>query len=89
MGKQTAAPDARRSGKRHREANAVAARRKLRQGGHEVLTKVCAWCKMVNDGQGGWRPAGIDDACNPRDFTHGICPRCLERVRRDEIARLL
>src|SRR5215469_2048809 len=46
------------------------------------LLPICAWCKRVRDDEGYWdqveayfhKYAGID-------FTHGICPECLEKMR--------
>jgi hypothetical protein len=48
----------------------------------EGLLPVCAWCKRVRDDEEYWdrveayfqKHAGVD-------FTHGICPECLEKVR--------
>ncbi|HKW30941.1 MAG TPA: GAF domain-containing protein [Verrucomicrobiae bacterium] len=46
------------------------------------LLPICAWCKRVRDDEGYWdqveayfhKSAGVD-------FTHGICPECLEKMR--------
>ena len=46
------------------------------------LMPICAWCKRIRDDAGYWSQveayfhkfAGVD-------FTHGICPECLEKVR--------
>jgi GAF domain-containing protein len=46
------------------------------------LLPICAWCKRVRDDEGYWdqveaylhKHTGID-------FTHGICPECLEKMR--------
>jgi len=46
------------------------------------LLPICAWCKRVRDDEGYWdqveayfhKNAGVD-------FTHGICPECLEKMR--------
>jgi len=46
------------------------------------LLPICAWCKRVRDDKGYWdqveayfhKHTGVD-------FTHGICPECLEKVR--------
>jgi GAF domain-containing protein len=54
------------------------------------LLPVCAWCNRIRDDKGYWdeveaylhKYAGID-------FTHGICPECLEKVRPDERHRMI
>ncbi len=46
------------------------------------LLPICAWCKRVRDDEGYWdqveaylhKHTGVD-------FTHGICPECLEKMR--------
>ncbi|MGD0743918.1 MAG: GAF domain-containing protein [Verrucomicrobiota bacterium] len=46
------------------------------------LLPICAWCKRIRDDEGYWaqleayfhKSTGVD-------FTHGICPECLEKVR--------
>ena len=46
------------------------------------LLPICAWCKRVRDDEGYWdqvetyfhKSTGVD-------FTHGICPECLEKMR--------
>jgi GAF domain-containing protein len=48
----------------------------------QELLPICAWCKRIRDDAGYWSQveaylhkfAGVD-------FTHGICPECLEKVR--------
>jgi hypothetical protein len=55
----------------------AAARGALLQG----LLPMCAWCKAIRDDQGVW--TGLEDYIHSRtgaDFTHGICPTCLERI---------
>ena len=47
------------------------------------LLPVCAWCSKVRDESGGWQPMEVyirihSDA----NFSHGICPECLERFDR-------
>ena len=47
------------------------------------LLPICAWCKRVRDDSGYWTQVeayvrGHTDV----DFTHGICPECLEKERR-------
>ncbi len=51
---------------------------KLLQG----LLPICAWCKRIRDDEGYW--ARVDSYFHERagvDFTHSICPDCLERLR--------
>ena len=56
------------------------------------LLPICAWCKRVRDDEGYWdqveaylhKYTGID-------FTHGICPECLAKMRpkaRNDVQRL-
>jgi hypothetical protein len=48
----------------------------------QALLPICAWCKRIRDDEGYWdqveayfhKQTGVD-------FTHGICPECLEKVR--------
>jgi hypothetical protein len=45
------------------------------------LLPMCAWCKAIRDGHGQW--TGLEEyihAHTGADFTHGICPTCLERI---------
>ena len=48
---------------------------------HELLP-ICAWCKRIRDDQGYWKQveAYIHEHTGA-DFTHGICPECLEKQR--------
>ena len=53
------------------------------------LLKVCAWCLDINVGR--WLAAdhainrgGLLDLPRPRAVTHGICPACLEQVKRED-----
>jgi PAS domain S-box-containing protein len=48
------------------------------------LIPVCAWCKKVRDDEGYWE--SIEDYIrnhSDADFTHGICPSCLEAVEKE------
>jgi GAF domain-containing protein len=48
----------------------------------EGLLPICAWCKRIRDDQGYWNK--IESYLSSRtdaDFTHGICPECLEKAR--------
>lgn len=44
------------------------------------LLPICAWCKRIRDDQGYWKQveAYFSDQTGV-DFTHGICPDCLEK----------
>ena len=46
------------------------------------LLPICAWCKRIRDDQGYWSQveAYIREHTGA-DFTHGICPDCLEKQR--------
>jgi len=46
------------------------------------LLPICAWCKRIRDDQGYWSQveAYIHEHTGA-DFTHGICPECLEKNR--------
>jgi len=49
------------------------------------LLPVCAWCRRVRDDQGYWSELeAYVQQHTDADFTHGICPQCVERVWRDE-----
>ena len=45
------------------------------------ILPICAECKRIRDDQGGWR--GVEDYLRAREgaeFSHGICPDCLDRI---------
>jgi hypothetical protein len=43
------------------------------------LLPICAWCKRIRDDQGYWNQVeAYIRAHSDADFTHGICPKCLE-----------
>jgi hypothetical protein len=47
------------------------------------LIPICAWCKCIRDEDGHWNAA--EDSFHAQadaDFTHTICPTCLEEERR-------
>jgi GAF domain-containing protein len=54
----------------------------------QALLPICAWCKRIRDDTGYWdqveayfhKHTGVD-------FSHGICPECLAKVRSKEMAR--
>ena len=46
------------------------------------LLPICAWCKRVRDDKGYWDK--VESYFHKRtgvDFTHGICPECLQQLR--------
>jgi len=46
------------------------------------LLPICAWCKRIRDDQGYWSQVeAYIHTHSDADFTHGICPECLERQR--------
>jgi hypothetical protein len=46
------------------------------------LLPICAWCKRIRDDQGYWNQVeSYVRAHSNADFTHGICPKCLEKQR--------
>lgn len=46
------------------------------------LLPICAWCKRVRDDEGYWdQVEGYFHKNTGVDFTHGICPECLEKMR--------
>jgi GAF domain-containing protein len=46
------------------------------------LLPMCAWCKRVRDDEGYWDQVEAYFHKNTGvDFTHGICPECLEKMR--------
>ncbi len=46
------------------------------------LLPICAWCKRIRNDQGYWTQVEAYIRENTEaDFTHGICPECLEKER--------
>ena len=46
------------------------------------LLPICAWCKRIRDDQGYWSQVeAYVHAHTGADFTHGICPECLDKLR--------
>jgi hypothetical protein len=46
------------------------------------LLPICAWCKRVRDDEGYWdQVEAYFHKYTGIDFTHGICPDCLEKMR--------
>jgi GAF domain-containing protein len=48
----------------------------------EGMLPICAWCKRIRDDNGYW--AKVEAYLHKHtgvDFTHGICPECLKKVR--------
>lgn len=62
------------------ELEAVRAKIKILQG----LLPICAGCKKIRNAQGVWTPleAYIAER-SEADFTHGICPECMDRLYPD------
>jgi len=48
------------------------------------LLPICAWCKRIRDDKGYWSQVEkyFHDHTGA-DFSHGICPECLKKVRRN------
>jgi DNA-binding NarL/FixJ family response regulator len=46
----------------------------------EGLLPTCAWCRKIQDSDGGWQPLEnyITRHSNAK-FTHGICPECMKK----------
>lgn len=50
----------------------------------QALLPICSWCKRVRDDEGYWnRVETYFHEHAGADFTHGICPECLKKVRRN------
>ncbi len=46
------------------------------------LLPICAWCKRIRDDQGYWSQVEAYIRTHTEaEFTHGICPACLETQR--------
>jgi GAF domain-containing protein len=47
----------------------------------QELLPICAWCKRIRDDEGYWNQVeAFFHKHTGADFTHGICPECLEKV---------
>jgi len=45
------------------------------------LLPICAWCKRIRDDEGYWdQVEAYVHKYTGADFTHGICPQCMEKV---------
>ena len=45
------------------------------------LLPICAWCKRIRDDEGYWSQVeAYFHKSTGADFTHGICPQCLDKV---------
>lgn len=52
--------------------------------GKELLT-VCAWCRKVRNDGGSWEDPEESPLENSQmEFTHGICPDCLEKQKSND-----
>jgi GAF domain-containing protein len=48
------------------------------------LLPICAWCKRIRDDKGYWEQIeAYFRKSTGADFTHGICPQCLEKAHAD------
>ena len=57
-------------------ANALEQVKTLRE-----LLPICAWCKRIRDDEGYWNQVeAYFHKHTGTDFTHGICPQCLEKL---------
>jgi hypothetical protein len=46
------------------------------------LLPICAWCKRIRDDKGYWSQVeAYIHTHTGADFTHGICPECLAKMR--------
>ncbi len=46
----------------------------------EGLLPICSWCKKIRDAQSEWQPMEkyISER-SPAEFSHGICPDCMQK----------
>jgi len=54
------------------------------------MLPVCGWCNRIHDGKGVWNE--IESFMHEHadvDFSHVICPECLQKVRPDERFRMI
>ncbi|MGA2788640.1 MAG: GAF domain-containing protein [Verrucomicrobiota bacterium] len=50
----------------------------------QELLPICAWCKRIRDDKGYWdQIEAYFHKYTGTDFTHGICPECLEKAHAD------
>jgi GAF domain-containing protein len=50
----------------------------------QELLPICAWCKRIRDDKGYWdQIEAYFHKHTGTDFTHGICPQCLEKAHAD------
>jgi phosphoserine phosphatase RsbU/P len=52
------------------------------------LLPICAYCKSIRDDSDYWQE--IEEYIHKHtgtDFTHGVCPACMEKVRREELGK--
>ena len=48
----------------------------------QELLPICAWCKRIRDDAGYWSQVeAYFHKATGADFTHGICPQCLEKAQ--------
>jgi len=52
------------------------------------LIPICAWCKSVRNDKGYWSTVEqYVKAHTDADFSHGMCPNCQEKFKKDILAR--
>jgi GAF domain-containing protein len=50
----------------------------------QAMLPICAWCKRIRDDEGYWiQVEKYVHQHTGADFSHGICPECLKKVRRN------
>ena len=56
----------------------------------QKMLPVCGWCNRIHDGQGAWNEIEtyMHDHADV-NFSHSICPECLQKVRPDERFRMI
>lgn len=53
------------------------------------LLPICAWCKKIRDDKGYWKMVDIYVAEHlDVEFTHGICPECMNKVSKETFEQL-
>lgn len=68
--------------------------RELQKASREVQTlqgiiPICAWCKNIRTDEGYWQKVEIYISKHTRaDFTHSICPQCVDAIYEDELPLL-
>ena len=50
----------------------------------EGLMAICSYCKMIRNSEGFWRELDQASQHSETEFSHGICPSCLEILYPEE-----